>query len=154
MSIRVETRPRKKAGSSRLSAVSSIPAGDDVLEPDEPTYDLPRVAELLGVPVSKVHQYLREGHLVGVRRAGDVVVPQLFFTETGEVVKSLPGLLMVLHDGGYHETDIVRWLFAPDPSLTVTRDGTRDAVSNARPVDALHAHQAREVVRRAQAMAY
>ncbi|MBV9318641.1 MAG: Rv2175c family DNA-binding protein [Mycobacterium sp.] len=134
--------------------MSSIPAGDDVLAPDEPIYDLPRVAELLGVPVTKVHQRLREGHLVGVRRAGDVVVPQVFFTDSGEVVKSLPGLLVVLHDGGYHETEIMRWLFTPDPSLTITRDGTRDAVSNARPVDALHAHQAREVVRRAQAMAY
>jgi hypothetical protein len=135
-------------------SVSRIPAGDDVLDPNEPTYDLPGVAELLGVPVTKVHQQLREGHLVGIRRAGDVVVPQIFFTTTGQVVKSLPGLLMVLHDGGYHDTEIVRWLFTPDPSLTVTWDGTRDALSNARPVDALHAHQAREVLRRAQAMAY
>lgn len=135
-------------------AVGSIPAGDDVLDPDEPTYDLPRVAELLGVPVTKVQQQLREGHLVAVRRDGGVVVPQVFFTQSGEVVKYLPGLLTILHDGGYHETDIVRWLFTPDPSLTVTRDGTKDSVSNARPVDALHAHQAREVVRRAQAMGY
>ena len=133
--------------------MSSIPVGDDVLAPDEPTYDLPRVAELLGVPVSKVQQQLREGHLIAVRRAGGVVVPSVFFTNGGEVVKSLPGLLTILHDGGYHETEIVRWLFTPDPSLTVTRDGTRDALSNARPVDALHAHQAREVLRRAQAMA-
>ncbi len=135
-------------------AVGSIPAGDDVLDPDEPTYDLPRVAELLGVPVSKVQQQLREGHLVAVRRDGGVVVPQVFFTNSGEVVKSLPGLLTILHDGGYHDTEIVRWLFTPDPSLTITRDGAQDSVSNARPVDALHAHQAREVVRRAQAMAY
>ena len=78
----------------------------------------------------------------------------MFFTSTGEVVKSLPGLLTILHDGGYHETEIVRWLFTPDESLTVTRDGSRDPIVNARPVDALHAHQAREVVRRAQAMAY
>jgi hypothetical protein len=134
--------------------VSSIPAGDDVLEPDEPTYDLPRVAELLGVPVTKVHQQLRDGHLVAVRRNGAVVVPQVFFTDAGEVVKSLPGLLAVLHDGGYRDTDIVRWLFTPDPSLTITSDGARAPVGNARPVDALHAHQAREVVRRAQAMAY
>ena len=134
--------------------MSRIPAGDDVLDPDEPTYDLPGVAELLGIPVTKVHQHLREGHLVAVRRAGDVLVPRAFFTDSGEVVKSLAGLLMVLHDGGYRETEIVRWLFTPDPSLTVTRDGTRDAISNARPVDALHAHQAREVLRRAQAMAY
>jgi hypothetical protein len=134
--------------------VGSFPAGDDVLDPDEPIYDLPRVAELLGVPVSKVQQQLREGHLVAVRRAEGVVVPQVFFTNSGEVVKSLPGLLTILHDGGYQDTEIVRWLFTPDPSLTITRDGTRDAINNARPVDALHAHQAREVVRRAQAMAY
>jgi len=89
-----------------------------------------------------------------VRRGDGVVVPQVFFTNSGAVVKSLAGLLTILHDGGYHETEIARWLFTPDPSLTVTRDGTRDAINNARPVDALHAHQAREVVRRAQAMAY
>lgn len=134
--------------------MSSIPAGDDVLEPDEPIYDLKRVAELMGVPVTKVHQQLREGHLVAVRRDEGLVVPQVFFTKAGEVVKSLPGLLTILHDGGYHDTEIVRWLFTRDPSLTVTRDGSRDALNNARPVDALHAHQAREVVRRAQAMAY
>jgi hypothetical protein len=142
------------AGTAYTGAVGSIPAGDDVLDPDEPTYDLPRVAELLGVPVTKVHQRLREGHLLAVRRGGGVVIPQVFFSHSGEVVKSLPGLLTILHDGGYHETEIVRWLFTPDPSLTVTRDGSRDAICNARPVDALHAHQAREVVRRAQAMAY
>jgi hypothetical protein len=134
--------------------VSRIPAGDDVLDPDEPTYDCKDVADLLGVPVTKVHQRLRDGHLVAVRRGGDVLIPQIFFTDSGEVVKSLPGLLVVLHDGGYHETEILRWLFTPDPTLTVTRDGSRDAISNARPIDALHAHQAREIVRRAQAMAY
>lgn len=149
--VKTPTRPRTRA---YTCAVGSIPAGDDVLDPDEPIYDLARVADLLGVSVSKVQQQLREGHLVAVRRAGGVVVPQIFFTSSGEVVKSLPGLLTILHDGGYHETEIVRWLFTHDPSLTITRDGTRDAVGNARPVDALHAHQAREVLRRAQAMAY
>jgi Rv2175c C-terminal domain of unknown function len=134
--------------------VSRIPAGDDVLDPDEPTYDLARVAELLKVPVTRVHQHIREGHLLAVKRGDGVVVPQVFFTNAGEVVKSLAGLLTILHDGGYHETEIARWLFTPDPSLTVTRDGTRDAINNARPVDALQAHQAREVVRRAQAMAF
>jgi len=141
-------------GTAYTDPVGSIPAGDDVLEPDEPMHELSRVSELLGVPVSRVLQQLRDGHLVAVRRGGGVVVPQIFFTATGEVVKGLPGLLTILRDGGYRETDILRWLFTPDPSLTVTRDGSREAVSNARPVDALHSHQAREVVRRAQAMAY
>jgi hypothetical protein len=134
--------------------VSTIPSGDDVLDPDEPTYDLPTVAELLRIPVTKVHQRLRDGQLVAVRRDGIPVVPRLFFTVGGEVTKPLPGLLAVLRDGGFTDTEIMRWLFTADPSLTITRDGVREATSNARPIDALHAHQAREVLRRAQAMAY
>lgn len=133
--------------------MSTIPAAEDVLDPDEAVYDLPAVADLLGVPVSKVHQHLKEGHLIAVRRNGEVVVPKVFFDDTGHVVKSLTGLLVVLHDGGFHETEIMRWLFTPDPSLTIRRDGSTDNQVNARPVDALHSHQAREVVRRAQAMA-
>ncbi|WP_431231596.1 Rv2175c family DNA-binding protein [Mycolicibacterium psychrotolerans] len=134
--------------------MSSIPAGEDVLDPDEPVYDLPAVAELLHIPVTKVHQQLREGHLVAVKRGGVPMIPKAFLNEEGDVVKSLPGLLAVLRDGGYRDTEILRWLFTADPSLTITRDGSREPVSNARPVDALHAHQAREVIRRAQAMAY
>lgn len=134
--------------------MSSIPAADDVLDPDEDVYDLPTVASMLGIPVTKVHQHLRERHLIAVRRNGAVLVPKIFFDDTGHVLKSLPGLLVVLHDGGYHATEIVRWLFTPDPSLTISRDGSSERTSNARPVDALHSHQAREVVRRAQAMAY
>ena len=134
--------------------MSNIPAADDVLDPDEAVYDLPAVASILGIPVTKVHQHLRQKHLIGVRRKGVLVVPKIFFDDKGHVVKSLSGLLVVLHDGGYSENDIVRWLFTPDPSLTLSRDGTGEVVANARPVDALHSHQAREVVRRAQAMAY
>ena len=134
--------------------MSNIPAADDVLDPDEAVYDLPAVASILGIPVTKVHQHLRQKHLIGVRRNGVLVVPKIFFDDKGHVVKSLSGLLVVLHDGGYSENDIVRWLFTTDPSLTLSRDGTGEVVENARPVDALHSHQAREVVRRAQAMAY
>jgi hypothetical protein len=134
--------------------VSSVPAGDDVLDPEEPVYDLPRVAELLGVPVTRVHQQLRDGHLVAVRRNGVVSVPKVFFTESGQLVKSLPGLLAVLRDGGYRDTEILRWLFTADSSLTIIRDNAPEPIPNARPVDALQSHQAREVVRRAQALAY
>ena len=134
--------------------MSSIPSADDVLDPDEALYDLPAVAELMGITVTKVHQQLRERHLVAVRRGGKVMVPKVFFNDTGHVAKALSGLLIVLHDGGYTETEIVRWLFTPDPSLTIRRDGTTEAKANARPVDALHSHQAREVVRRAQALGY
>ncbi|MGY4708995.1 Rv2175c family DNA-binding protein [Mycolicibacterium sp. CBM1] len=134
--------------------MSSIPAGDDVLDPAEPVYDLPAVAEMLRIPVTKVHQQLREGHLLAIRRGGVPMIPKAFFTDAGQVVKNLSGLLAVLRDGGYRDNEIMRWLFTADPSLTLTKDGVRDRIDNARPVDALHAHQAREVIRRAQAMAY
>ena len=143
---------------SRLSAGRSIPATDDVLDPDEPVCDLPTVAELLAVPVTRVHQELREGHLLAVRRNGIPVVPRVFLatmdSRPAQVIKSLPGLLAVLRDGGYRDAEILRWLFTADPSLTLTRDGVREPTRNARPVDALNSHQAREVLRRAQAMAY
>ena len=77
--------------------MSNIPAADDVLDSDEAVYDLPAVASLLRIPVSKVVQHLKERHLLGVRRGGSVVVPKVFFA-SGRVVKSLPGLLVVLHD--------------------------------------------------------
>jgi hypothetical protein len=134
--------------------VSSIPAADDVLGPDEAVYNLREVASLLSIPVTKVHQHLKDRHLIGVRRNRDIVVPKAFFDESGHLAKALPGLLVVLHDGGYRETEIVRWLFTPDESLTISRDGGGTPVPNGRPVDALHSHQAREILRRAQAMAY
>lgn len=134
--------------------MSSFPTAEDVLDPGEAVYDLPRVADLLGIPITKVHQQLRERHLVAVRRGDSVVVPEAFFDDTGKVVKSLAGLLVVLHDGGYGETEILRWLFTPDPSLTIMWDGSPERKANVRPVDALHSHQAREVIRRAQAMGY
>ncbi len=34
------------------------------------------------------------------------MVPKVFFDDTGRVVKSLSGLLVVLHDGGYGDTEI------------------------------------------------
>lgn len=135
-------------------AVSSIPAGDDVLDPVEPLYDLRTVAELLHLPVTKVQQQLRDGALVAVRRDGALMIPKAFFTDDGRVVKSLSGLLAVLRDGGFRDTEILRWLFTEDPTLELTRDGVRETISKARPVDALHAHQAREILRRAQALAY
>ena len=145
--------PGRELG-SRLGGVSGIPTVEDVLPPDEPVYDLPKVADLLGLVVTRVHQQLRDGHLIAVRRGGIIVVPKNFFSESGAVVKHLGGLLAVLRDGGYTDTEILRWLFTSDPSLTITVDGSKEAIENARPVDALHAHQAREIIRRAQAMAY
>ena len=48
----------------------------------------------------------------------------------------------MLHDGGYEDEEILRWLFTEDESLPGA------------PVAALHGDLMREVIRRAQAMAF
>jgi len=99
------------------------------------------VAALLSLPVSRVHQLVRDGHLLSLRRDGEVVVPADFL-DGAAVVKGLPGTITVLRDGGYADADILRWLFAEDDSLPGT------------PVASLRAGRHREVKRRAQAMAF
>lgn len=134
--------------------MSAIPFVADTLDADEPLFTLKEVAARLRVSVTKVQQYLRDGELIAVKRDGEIKIPVLFLSPDGSVVKHLFGLFSVLRDGGFHEPEIMRWLFTGDESLTVTRDGTTERIEAARPVDALHGHQAREVLRRAQAMAY
>ncbi len=104
---------------------------------------LPDVADRLGQPVTKVRQALRDGHLLAVRRAGVLCVPELFLTDDDEIVKGLPGTITVLADAGFSPDDMLRWLFQPDETLP---GGT--------PIDALRATGGREVKRRAQALAF
>ncbi len=99
------------------------------------------VAQLLSVAVSRVHQMVRDGHLLSLRRDGAVCVPADFF-DGGAPVKGLSGTVVLLRDGGYTDPDILRWLFADDPSLPGS------------PMAALRAGRHREVKRRAQAMAF
>ena len=99
------------------------------------------VAELLTVPVSRVHQMVRDGQLLSVRRDGAVYIPSDFFDGRAPV-KGLSGTIMLLRDGGYSDPDILRWMFADDPSLPDS------------PITLLRAGRHREVKRRAQAMAF
>ncbi|NIL74474.1 DNA-binding protein [Rhodococcus sp. B10] len=126
-----------------VTGVSTIPYAADVLDPSESLLQLTDVSKVLGVPISRVEQMLRDRHLIAVKRSRVPGVPEVFLdTEGGNVVKGLPGLLAVLHDGGYQDDEILRWLFESDDSLP------------GRPVDAMHGHLMREVIRRAQAMAF
>ncbi|MBA0048416.1 helix-turn-helix domain-containing protein [Mycobacterium sp. NPDC050853] len=134
--------------------MSAIPFVADTLDADEPMFTLKQAAARLRVPVNKIQQSLRDGELIAVKRDREIMVPVIFFSSDGPVVKHLSGLLSVLRDGGFREPEILQWLFTGDESLTVTRDGTTERIEAARPVDALHGHQAREVLRRAQAMGY
>jgi hypothetical protein len=124
-----------------VNGVSATPSADDVLDPEVEVLPLPDVAERLGLQVTKVRQALRDGQLVAIRRAGVLYVPAVFLTEDGAIVKGLPGTITVLADAGFSPDEMVRWLFTADDSLP------------GRPIDQLRATGAREVKRRAQALA-
>ena len=123
------------------SDVSTIPVTDDVLDAQVEVIAVPEVADRLGLPVTRVHQMLRDHHLLAVRRDGVITVPAEFLDDKA-TVKGLPGTITVLRDGGYPDAEILRWLFTADDSLPGT------------PVAALRADRGREVKRRAQAMAF
>lgn len=129
---------RRSAGTT-VDQVSAIPCSDDVLPADETLIPLPDVAEQLGLPVTKVHQLLRDHQILAVRRDGIMAVPARFFTDDGEIVRMLPGLITVMRDAKYTDEEILTWIYTDDESLP------------GRPVDALHGPLAREVVRRAMA---
>lgn len=120
--------------------MSDIATAPDVLDADVAVMPLPDVAAQLGLPVTRIHQLIRDGHLLALRRDGIRVVPAEFL-EGATIVKGLTGTITVLSDGGYSSAEILRWMFTPDPSLPGT------------PIAALRSDRGREVKRRAQAMA-
>lgn len=101
---------------------------------------IPEAAERLGVPVTKVHDYVQARKLVLYEQGGKKYVPAELLGDDG-LSKFVSGAITVLSDGGYDAEEILTFLFTEDDSLP------------GRPVDALHGQKAREVIRRAQAMA-
>ena len=120
-----------------MSDISSAPAGPA----PSGWVDLPDVAEQLGVPVTRVHQMLRDGTILAVRRDGVLRVPAELVAG-GHVLKHLPGVLTLLRDAGYNDEEALRWLYSPDETLPGT------------PATALAGQEAIEVKRRAQALGF
>lgn len=85
---------------------------------------------------------LRDGHLIAVRRDGELVIPADFVGPQG-VIKGLPGTITVLSDAGFSRTEMLRWLYSEDESLP-----------GVTPINALRTSHGTEVKRRAQAMAF
>ena len=103
---------------------------------------LPDLAERWDLPVNRVHQLVKDGTLIAVRREGVLQIPAELVS--GDMVrKHLPGVLNVLHDAGYSDEEAMRWLFRADDSLP---GGTAAA--------ALSTGAATEVKRRAQALGF
>jgi hypothetical protein len=133
----------------------SIPVTDPVPDPataaGEPPLDelvgewldWAACGEVLGVSASRVRQLIKEHQLAAAVPAPGAGqrVPALLL-DAGQIVKGVPGVLTVLHDGGYDDRAILRWLFTDDETLP------------GRPIDALRENRGSEVKRRAQAMAF
>ncbi len=103
----------------------------------------PEVADALGVPVTRVHQYVRDGNLVAIRDGDDG--PRLIpaqFLDGNEIVKALDGVIRLLRDARFSDAEIVDWLYREDDTLPGT------------PIEALRRNHGREVKRRAQVAGY
>ncbi|MHA7180509.1 Rv2175c family DNA-binding protein [Arthrobacter sp. MDB2-24] len=105
--------------------------------------NLPEVAEVLDLPITRVHSLISDRSLVSVRIGERNVrsVPADFLVD-GDVLDSLRGTVVVLADSGYGDEDIIRWLYTDDDSLP------------GRPIDALREGRKTEIRRRAQAAAW
>ena len=80
-----------------VTTVSDLPIALDVLDPEVEVLSLPDVAQRLGLPVTRVHQMLRDGQLMGVRRDGVVLIPAEFLSGDA-IVKGLPGTITLLRE--------------------------------------------------------
>jgi excisionase family DNA binding protein len=124
-----------------VSRVSERPVAPAIAADELNAMSIPEVAQRLGVPESRVHQLVRDGHLLAIRRNGALAIPEEFLGDD-TVVKGLAGTVTVLRDGGFDDQEIVRWLLEDDPTLPGT------------PIEALRGNRGREIKRRAQAMAF
>jgi transcriptional regulator GlxA family with amidase domain len=103
---------------------------------------IPQVAAALAVDVAQVHQLVRDGELIAVRREDGVRCVPAELVQDAAPVKSLPAVIRLLRDARYADEEIVHWLYRTDDTLPGT------------PILALRENRGSEVKRRAQAAGY
>jgi hypothetical protein len=105
--------------------------------------DWSQTARVLGVSEAKVRTMVKAHELAAAVVPSQGSGPRIpaAFLEDGLIIKGLPGLLTVLHDGGFDDRECIAWLFL-------------DADLPGRPIDALRENRGSEVKRRAQAMGF
>jgi hypothetical protein len=117
-------------------------ADADLSQLVEEWLDWSETAQALGVTEAKVRTMIKAHELASaVPSPGSGPRVPAAFLDGGLVVKGLPGLLTVLHDGGYDDRACIAWLFL-------------DADLPGRPIDALRENRGSEAKRRAQAMGF
>lgn len=101
---------------------------------------IPDVAELLNLPLGKVHRLIEEHALVEARIDGIRKVPADAI-QNAEPLHNLKGTVLVLLDSGFSLEGALEWLYTPEDSLGTT------------PMAALVAGKKAEIRRLAQALA-
>lgn len=117
------------------NSLNSLLAGEELLS-------MQQVEDKLGLPITRAYDLLQDRKFIVWDSPEGKRVPLAFFNDKGSIAKHITGVITVLTDGGYDDEEILRHLFTADDSLP------------GRPIDALHGHLAREVIRRAQASAF
>lgn len=128
--------------SSRMWQIGCVTRSDtdiDALVGDWLT--LQEAAELLGVSPNRIKTLIRENRMMGLVRGGELSIPAAFI-DGDDLVKKLPGTLMLLSDSGFSTEEALRWLFTADDSLPGT------------PIQAMRENRGTEVRRRAQSLAF
>lgn len=100
---------------------------------------VPDAAERLEVTPTKVRQWVEEKFLLGSRRTGVFLIPEILVE--GGLLKELPGTATVLLDGGFGEDEALDWLLEHHEVLAMS------------PVEALRMGRKKEVRRLAQGLA-
>lgn len=100
---------------------------------------VPEAAELLNLPLGKVHRLIDEHELITVRVDGVKKIPAELIVD-GEPLSSLKGTISVLLDAHFTLDEAIEWLYTPDESLPGT------------PMQALVSGRKTEIRRRAQAL--
>jgi len=101
---------------------------------------VPDVAELLDIPLGRVHRLIEDHTLIAIRRDGVVKIPAEILVD-GEPLHSLRGTVSVLLDAGFSLEGACEWLYTENDSLAMT------------PMQALLAGRRAEIRRLAQALA-
>ena len=101
---------------------------------------IPDVAEILNLPLGKVHRLIEEHNLIEARIGGVRRVPKECIKD-GEPLPNLRGTVLVLLDSGFSLEGVIEWLYTEEDSLKAT------------PMAALVAGKKAEIRRLAQALA-
>jgi len=80
---------------------------------------IPDVAEILDLPLGKVHRLIEDHFLVETRIDGVRKVPADAIQD-GEPLASLRGTLFVLFDAGFSTDEALEWLYTEEESLGTT----------------------------------